>query len=316
MLIIFTLTLIAGLAFQQPSLADIGPHPTMDFNFVMEADSTLAITKATLLQCSDETCSESSELFEAGLQRFTCSADQCESIANGYATYNQLDIRFSDGVTRKSNIFGKKFFYAKYLVTVSESALLVEELSGTDPPPEPRDPKFNPPPRYKRFIQPALIFFPSLLMLIIICIKGFQIEKPLQNRRQIVIMWALILLLIAIGGIGFLHISSLPLTIFIEALVVILYAGIRKRPLLPLLTVVTLANLITQPIISIIWESFSTGVPIFVHALSEVMVCLIEAAILSLAFRKKLSFLEALGISVAINTVSVVIGLILSGVLL
>lgn len=314
MLVIFAVTLLASLAFQQPSRADIGPYPDMQFDFIMEADTTLTITEATLLQCSDETCSESEELFIAGLQHFTCSADQCDSDANSYTAYSQLVILFSDNVTRKSNIFGKEFFYANYLVTVRESDLLVEELqSGSDPPPEPRDPKFDAPPAYERFIPPAIVFFPSLIVLINICIGGFQIEKLRQKRWRIAGMWIFIMLLIAIGS---LHTSSLPLTIFIEVLVVILYAGIRKRPLLPFLTVVTLANLITQPVVWIIWESFSTGVPIFIHALSEVMVCLIEAAILSRALHKELSFLEALGISVAINTVSVVIGLILSGVLL
>ena len=125
-LMIAVATLIPSTSAQ----ADMGPKPSMDFAFVFEADPSLTITDGTLLQCLDAACSATEPLEELGPQSFTCEASRCESMAYGYRDSFRLEITFSDGVTRRSNIFGKEHFDALYRVTVLADDLEVEETGG------------------------------------------------------------------------------------------------------------------------------------------------------------------------------------------
>jgi hypothetical protein len=108
--------------------ADIGPKPTMDFTFEYEIDP-VSIVSGELIQCDDETCTSGDPLEQVGPQEFACNEESCYSMSYGYADYNKLVITFTDKV-RESNVFTKKASEARYKVTVSESALLVEEIGG------------------------------------------------------------------------------------------------------------------------------------------------------------------------------------------
>ena len=108
--------------------ADIGPKPTMDFAFEYEIDP-VSIVEGQLIQCDDESCTTGEPLEKVGPQEFSCTENSCYSMAYGYADYNKLVITFADKV-RESNVFTKKASEAAYKVTVSESALLVEEVGG------------------------------------------------------------------------------------------------------------------------------------------------------------------------------------------
>lgn len=108
--------------------ADIGPKPSMEFTFEYQIDP-VPIVEGELIECQDEACEEGQPLQEAGPQGFRCEEDTCSSLAYGYAPYHKLRITFADRV-RESNVFTKRAFDAVFRVTVSESALLVEEVSG------------------------------------------------------------------------------------------------------------------------------------------------------------------------------------------
>ena len=108
-------------------LADTGPKPTMDFEFKQElAGEQVTITSGVLYECEQPDCSDASPLMEAGPQMFTCEANSCHALAYGFSPYHRLEIQFSDGQTRQSNIFETAMFNSTYAVTVRPDDLLVE----------------------------------------------------------------------------------------------------------------------------------------------------------------------------------------------
>jgi hypothetical protein len=65
-------------------------------------------------------------LEEAGPQRFTCEVNSCRATAYGFAAYHRIELEFSDGKTRQSNIFETAGFDSKYMVTIRPDDLVVE----------------------------------------------------------------------------------------------------------------------------------------------------------------------------------------------
>lgn len=107
--------------------ADTGPKPTMDFEFKQEtAGEQVTITSGILYECEQPDCSDAAPLGEAGPQRFTCEMDRCHALSYGFRPYHRLEIRFSDGKTRQSNVFKTAGFSSKYTVTIRPEDLLVE----------------------------------------------------------------------------------------------------------------------------------------------------------------------------------------------
>lgn len=111
----------------QTALADTGPKPSMQFNFQQELPGApVTITSGILYECEQPDCSDASPLEEAGPQRFTCEVTSCRALAYGFSPYHRLEIEFSDGQTRQSNIFETAGFDSIYTVTVRPDDLLVE----------------------------------------------------------------------------------------------------------------------------------------------------------------------------------------------
>ncbi len=107
--------------------ADTGPKPTMEFEF--KHDSTgeqLTISSGILYECEQPDCSDASPLEELGPQGFYCELQNCRAMAYGFAPYHRIEIEFSDGITRQSNIFDTAGFDSTYTVTVRPEDLLVE----------------------------------------------------------------------------------------------------------------------------------------------------------------------------------------------
>jgi hypothetical protein len=125
MLILLVLVL-SYLPFQT-ALADMGPKPTMDFTFAQEFPGTqVKIVTGALFECAQADCSDAKPLMEAGPQRFTCEANSCHALAYGFSDYHRIEIEFSDGQTRQSNIFKTSEFNAHYKVLIRQADLLVE----------------------------------------------------------------------------------------------------------------------------------------------------------------------------------------------
>src|SRR6266508_6629987 len=121
------LLLLVVLLPAQIVLADTGPKPTMDFQFKQElTGEPVTITSGTLYECDQSDCSDAAPLQELGPQRFTCNANSCSATAYGFATYHKIEIQFSDGKTRESNVFQTAGFNSRYTVAVRPDDLLVE----------------------------------------------------------------------------------------------------------------------------------------------------------------------------------------------
>ena len=123
LILLFLQTLLPA----QIALADTGPKPTMDFQFKWESDLLPAsIASGTLYECKQSDCGDAAPLQQLGPQGFRCDTKNCSATAYGFSDYHKLEIQFSDGKTRHSNIFQTAGFDSKYTVTVHPEDLLVE----------------------------------------------------------------------------------------------------------------------------------------------------------------------------------------------
>jgi len=109
------------------AFADTGPKPTMEFTFKQElSGETASITSGILYECEQPNCSDAAPLQQLGPQGFSCDGLSCSARAYGFSQYHKLEIQFSDGKTRQSNVFKTAGFDSKYTVTIQSDDLLVE----------------------------------------------------------------------------------------------------------------------------------------------------------------------------------------------
>ena len=98
------------------------PPPSMDFEFHSQTSgAALTIMSGKLYDCGKSDCKNETSI------PIYCDETTCHAIA-GYSSY-QLEIRFSDGTTRRSNIFQNNSAYTVYKVTIRPDDLLVETQS-------------------------------------------------------------------------------------------------------------------------------------------------------------------------------------------
>ena len=109
--------------------ADTGPKPSMEFSFT---GTDVTIVSGILYECDQSDCDDAEPLADLGAQRLYCEATSCRALAYGFADYHILEIEFSDGTTRESNIFETAGFDSKYKVTVQPDDLLVEAQLNLD----------------------------------------------------------------------------------------------------------------------------------------------------------------------------------------
>ncbi len=161
--------LILGLLPLYAVSADTGPKPSMDFTFKQENSATpLIITSGILFECEQSDCQDAKPLQLLGPQRFSCTETDCSAMAYGFSTYHRLEIQFSDGKTRQSNVFKTVQFQSSYQVTVRPDDLLVE-------------PKFSlnlfTPLTYVLFCSACLIGIVILVVLIIFLVRRSKKKK-------------------------------------------------------------------------------------------------------------------------------------------
>ena len=125
---LFLLVPALSLLPLQAAMADTGPKPTMNFTFTQGGPGPqLSILGGTLYECQQADCSDAEPLKKnMGPQHFSCGESACDSTAYGYSPYHRIEIAFSDGKTRQSNIFQTAGFNSTYKVTVRADDLLVE----------------------------------------------------------------------------------------------------------------------------------------------------------------------------------------------
>ena len=109
------------------ALADTGPKPTMKFQFQFESGvEKSGIVSGILFECNESDCSDAAPLEEVGPQGLYCEPQSCRAIGYGFAPFSMLEIEFSDGMTRRSNIFEQAGFDSYYTVYVRLDNLHVE----------------------------------------------------------------------------------------------------------------------------------------------------------------------------------------------
>lgn len=124
---VFVLFLLQVLIPARSALADTGPKPSMEFQFQQEVPGeSLTIASGILYECEQSDCSDAAPIEEVGPQGFYCEPSGCRAIAYGFRPYHRIEIEFSDGVTRESNVFETAGFDSLYTVTVRPTDLLVE----------------------------------------------------------------------------------------------------------------------------------------------------------------------------------------------
>ena len=280
--------------FATPASADMGPKPTMFFEFeFVEGIPDLLVMEGSLFECDDSACVQSTPLENFGPQGFSCFGTTCHAMAYGFSDYHKLVLSFSDGVTRESNVFTKNSFEANYTVTVDANNLHVKEGRG--------------------YSNPNIFFLVlvglNILLLTAACfVVIFLIRKGLQARRWLIAA-LIISLAMTISG-GTMNIA-LPVTLVIELVLALGYALKRKRHLLPTLTLVGLANVITQFALWAALTAFSETNAFFLTIGLEILILGVEALIFYLPQRNEITFKEAALLSLLLNLVSFGIGLLL-----
>jgi hypothetical protein len=181
LLLLVMLTLV--FATRTVLAADVGPKPTMDFDFQTDSSvGEVTITSGVLYECQQVDCSNATLLEEVGPQRFTCEELSCSAMGYGFAPYHRIEIGFSDGKTRQSNIFETVDFDSRYRVTINSDDLTVEAVSGSPAPtsePFPTEPSSTPLPRVLLGVGGLLC-----MCLVFLLIAGVVIFFVLRSRKK------------------------------------------------------------------------------------------------------------------------------------
>lgn len=284
--------------------ADMGPKPSMEFEFDFGDESGLTITGGELMQCDDPACENALPLEELGPQRFECQESECSAMAYGFSEFSYLRLTFSDGSTRSSNPFEKQHFDAVYQVKVLPDSLEVEESGGR------ANPMF--------MIIGAAISGSICVGVAAMYLGGFYIllawregkqEMPFEEHKlQFIAAWVLAGL-IAIAG-GFFSLA-VPLTAALELVVAWLYLRWRDKPKNTMLTLVLIVNVLTQFILLGLFSNYFSGNYWSALLIMELVIWQVEAALMYLPRRKHFTLFEVAGMSLAMNAVSYLVGLLL-----
>ncbi|NOT03261.1 MAG: hypothetical protein HOP27_01540 [Anaerolineales bacterium] len=174
---IFTLlALLLSLIPFQTALADMGPKPSMDFNFTQTfPGDRVSITGGILFECQQADCSDAKPLEEMGPQRFICEVITCHANFYVEAPYHRIEIQFSDGKTRQSNVFETAGFSSIYNVTIQQDDLLVKA-------------KLNPTGIFSPYINliflcTACIIFPIVTAIIIAFFYILRLKKRNETEQ-------------------------------------------------------------------------------------------------------------------------------------
>ncbi len=122
-LLIITLLLIPSITF-----ADIGPKPTMEFDFSFNVNEQVDVIDGQLLECEDSQCNKSAPLQELGPQGFSCKENSCKALSYGFSPYHKLIINFTDK-QRESKIFEHRGFNSVFSVSVEQDKLFITETT-------------------------------------------------------------------------------------------------------------------------------------------------------------------------------------------
>jgi hypothetical protein len=297
--------LILSLCFPTNHVdADIGPKPSMDFEFEYETGQPLQIVDGMLYECDQANCSDAKPLEEWGPQGFSCTSVSCSSMAYRYSNFHRLLIRFSDGKDRQSNIFQGDSFNSTFRVVVRENDLVVEKIHrGSNP--------FG----WTLFalflggIFTILLGIVLLILFVITILRAGELKADFNSSRWVFIsLWLVMGVLLIVASIFSL---AIPITVTVEAILGLLYAVIRNRSKLTTITMVILANMITVLPLWAVASFISGDFHVLLIIIAEIIIWFVESVILYLTQRKTIRFWEAALLSLTLNGISTLIGIFL-----
>lgn len=304
---------VMGLLPQGNVSADMGPKPTMDFEFVQEVPgSALTMVSWSLINCENNDCTTTGEIapFEDG---FRCADNHCGAGVHYGIQYEyfRMEISFSDGVTRKSNVFTRNYFDAKYRVVIQNDSLFVEELKGSNP-------SLISNPLALIFLSPLLIPIGCAITIVgylILTVIGNQfittdreceatpsIRKPLSP-----LLWVAVILFVLLGLL--LNIYAFVFTLAIEGFMSLVYLKYTKTPVKKIVYGVLLANVFTHPLFVMASTIFAYKMTTII--MLETIVWLVEAWIVNKVQGKQFPFKTILILTIILNAASFGIGLLL-----
>jgi hypothetical protein len=271
--VLFFGLLLSAIPFQSVK-ADTGPKPSLKFVFISRVKPVPVILSGQLILCQDKTCTEPEPLRELGPQRFDCQVAACNAVTYDYSPYYRLEIIFSDGITRQSNTFTKRIYFANYLVTIQQDSLdVVEKSLGPDIPFfQMRAPTLLD--LLATLALPLMELILPVILLVLAIRTGRLGAAPASYKNWLKAAW-----LLAIPAIlaGMMWTHGLVTTLIVELLLGAAYLLWKKRPASVILTVILLQNLITQPVLWITVSGLSGIYPIIPLLFAEIVVWLVEA---------------------------------------
>ena len=303
------IVLIVGFLPQGSVSADMGPKPTMHFNFEQDIpEPELTIVSWSMLNCQNSECSTLEEIIP---MEFTCSENSCRAgLHYGIQhDYFQMEITFSDGITRKSNVFTRRYYDAYYKVTVTSDSLFVKEIRGSN--------------ANGNLVSLLLIggffFLPGTVLAILIAlisniVSGVKEQVPLREilkRFGGALSWILLTSLAFTGLV--LSPDTFLLTLIIEIILALVYLWISKPTNKRILLGVLFANVFTQPIFVLSLADLGLNIQ---HSMNSILIVesviwLIEAVIIYFVQKKELSFIHIFILTLILNVASFGLGLLL-----
>jgi len=305
------IVLMVGFLPQGTVSADMGPKPTMRFSFDQDLPGPeLAIVSWSMLNCQNSECSTLDEVIQMQ-DEFRCSANECRAgIHYGIQhDYFQMEITFSDGITRKSNVFTRRYYDAYYKVTVTSDSLFVKEIRGSN--------------ANGNLVSLLLIggffFLPGTVLAILIAlisniVSGVKEKTPLREilkRFGSALSWILLTTLALTGLV--LSPDTFLLTLIIEVILALVYLWFLKPANKRVLLGVLFSNIFTQPIFVLSLADLGLNIQHSMNSIliMEAVIWLIEAVIIYFVQKKELSFIHILVLAFVLNAASFGIGLLL-----
>lgn len=253
--------------------ADMGPKPTMDFDFV-GIPTGQKIVKVQLYECGDPQCSTINLFEEFGPQRLECSftksGSTCFSMAYGYEPYQKLIVTFSDKI-RESNIFSPEGMESFYKVQVGRNDLTVRSIY--DPPVDPNANFFT--------IRGSLN-------------QSFEQGISIQYTLSLILSLILTIILEVLVVLGYSLIKK------------VLPERFQTYPK-GLIIWVSLVNVITLPLLWMVAYYSPLDFHLFIK-IAEALIVLFEAWFIVVVTRQKAMWKEILLLSIVMNTASYFMG--------
>ena len=305
------IVLMVGFLPQGNVSADMGPKPTMNFKFEQDLPGPeLTIVSWTMMNCQSSECSELEGIIQMG-DEFRCSENECKAgIHYGIShDYFQMKITFSDGITRTSNVFTRRYYSAYYKVIITSDSLFVKELRGSNA-------NGN---LVGLLLVGGFFFLPATVLAILIAsmsvvISGVRnkiVGCEILKRLGRVLFWALMADLAFTGLM--LSADTFIFTLVVELILALVYWWYLRLPDRRLLYGVLFANVFTQPIFVLSLSDLGLKIG---HSMNSILIIesvvwLVEAVIIYFVQKKELSFIHNLVLALVLNAASFGIGLLL-----